>query len=118
MTAKFTDSQGFVRNVEVRVMPSQDGSIEYKLVQVNCLSRHVSNLAHVVVIVPIEDQANNEDEHLDAEEGTSEHIEETEDGQANFTDEEVSENEAMDIDRSKVEDGSKFEEEIEAILGK
>ena len=64
-----------------------------------------------------------EKDRVDEEEGTSENIKETEDGLANPTDEniieEVSENEAKDIDRSKnkkVEDGSKFEEEIEAIV--
>ena len=117
VTAKFKDSQGRARNVEVRVVLSQ-GTI-VKMVQANCLKRHVSNL--VVLIVPIEDQAKNEDEHLDAEDGTSENIEKL-DGRAKSTDEHVveesSENEAKDVDRSsntKVEDGSKFEMEIEAI---
>ena len=103
VTAKFIDRQG-------RVMPSQDGSIEYKLVQTNCF----------VVIVPFKDRANNENEHLDAEDGISENIVKPEDVRVKSTDEqiveEVSENEAMDIDRSNVEDGSKFEEEIEAIV--
>ena len=100
MTAKFTDSQGRVRNIEVRVMPS---SIKCKPVQADCQKRHVSNLE---VIVPNEDQANNENEHLDAEDKTSDIIEEFDDVPAKSTDEqivvEVIENEARElIDRQE-----------------
>ena len=98
-------------------MPS---SIKCKPVQADCQKRHVSNLE---VIVPNEDQANNENEHLDAEDRSRYIIEEFDDVRAKSTNEqiveEVIENEAKEIDRSidkKVEDGPKFEEEIEAIV--
>ena len=52
VTATFPDKHGKVRNVEVKVVPSQDKSKEYKPIKPNYLKRHVSNL---VVIVPVED---------------------------------------------------------------
>ena len=59
VTATYPDKHGKVRNVEVRVVPSQDKARDYKPVKPNHLKRHVSNL---VLIVPAEDQANFEQE--------------------------------------------------------
>ena len=60
VSATFPDRRGCVRNVEVIVVPAQDGSIKYKPVKPNHLKRHVSNL---IVIVPIEDQ--NKEQEVD-----------------------------------------------------
>ena len=49
----FPDEKGIVRNVEVKVVPTQTGSKNYKPVKPNYLQRHVSNL---LVLVPAEDQ--------------------------------------------------------------
>ena len=49
----FPDEKGVVRNVEVKVVPTQTGSKNYKPVKPNYLQRHVSNL---LVLVPAEDQ--------------------------------------------------------------
>ena len=68
VTATFPDKHQNVRNVEVKVVPSQDGSKNYQPVKPNYLKRHVSNL---LVIVPVEDQnetnLENDDKELDAE---------------------------------------------------
>ena len=49
----FPDEQKVVRNVEVKVVPAQTGSSEYKPVKPNYLKWHMSNL---IVLVPAEDQ--------------------------------------------------------------
>ena len=68
VTATFPDKHQNVRNVEVKVVPSQDSSKNYQPVKPNYLKRHVSNL---LVIVPVEDQnetnLENDDKELDAE---------------------------------------------------
>ena len=51
----YPDRFGNVRNVEVIVKPTQDGSIRYKSSVGQRLKRHVNNL---VVLVPVEDQFN------------------------------------------------------------
>ena len=58
VTATFPDKHGNVRNVEVRVAPSQDKSKDYKPTKPNHLKRHVSNL---VVIVPVEADGKEDD---------------------------------------------------------
>ena len=104
-TATFPDRLGLVRNVEVRVVPSQDGSPKYKLVQANYLKRHVSNL---VVIVPFDDY-----EHYDAEEKKNSDGNE---GIAKKSGE--NEVETVDVDPSvnKVDENVNEIEEIEANL--
>ena len=59
-----TDKHGNVRNVEVRVVPSQDKSKDYKPIKPNYLKRHVSNL---VVIVPVEDHDEKEADEKEAD---------------------------------------------------
>ena len=53
VTSTFPDEHGVVRNVEVKVVPRQDGSPVYKPTTANYLKRHVSNL---VILVPKEDK--------------------------------------------------------------
>ena len=53
VTATYPDRFGKVRNLEVKVVPSQEKGKHFKPVKTNYLKRHVSNL---VVIVPVEDQ--------------------------------------------------------------
>ena len=55
VTATFPDRFNKVRNVEVKVVPAQDGSKDYRSVKPNHLKRHVSNL---IVLVPVEEQNN------------------------------------------------------------
>ena len=52
VSAVFPDEHGIVRNVEVTVVPKQDGSLPYKPVKANHLKRHVSNL---ILLVESED---------------------------------------------------------------
>ena len=68
VTATFPDKHGKVRNVEVKVVPSQDKSKEYKPIKPNYLKRHVSNL---VVIVPVEDH---DEKEADGKEDDAEEV--------------------------------------------
>ena len=53
VTATYPDDQGQVRNVEVKVVPSQTGSPSYSPGKPNFLKRHVASL---IVLVPAEEQ--------------------------------------------------------------
>ena len=48
----YPDAKGNVRNVEVKVMPKQDGTSSYKPGQPNYLKRHVN---HLILLVPVDD---------------------------------------------------------------
>ena len=49
----YPDAKGNVRNVEVKVMPKQDGSSSYKPGQPNYLKRHVN---HLILLVPVDEE--------------------------------------------------------------
>ena len=55
VTNTFPDSEGRVRNVEVKSKPKQDGNLPYVPGAFNYLKRHVCNL---ILLVPIEDGIN------------------------------------------------------------
>ena len=52
MTEVFPDSNGIVRNVEIKVAPRFKGGGQYQSQVLYKLKRHVSNL---IVIVPVEE---------------------------------------------------------------
>ena len=58
----YPDKSGTVRNVQVLVKPSQDGTSKYKPSQGYELKRHVSKL---LLLVPAEDQGNDEQDKVD-----------------------------------------------------
>ena len=110
VTATFPDKHENVRNVEVKVVPSQDRSRDYQPVKPNYLKRHVSNL---IVIVPVEDQNENEnnyendDKELDAED--------IHDVIENKSEEDVNENDESNVveDKEINNDRSNNEKEID-----
>ena len=110
VTATFPDKHEKVRNVEVKVVPSQERSRDYQPVKPNYLKRHVSNL---IVIVPVEDQNENEnnfendDKELDAEE-VHDVIENESGGNVNENDE------SNEVEDKEINDGrSNDEKEID-----
>ena len=60
MTETYPDDQNIVRNVEVKVAPRCAGSAAYKPQVLYKLKRHTSKL---IVIVPVEEQGNDEAEN-------------------------------------------------------
>ena len=106
VTATFPDKHENVRNVEVKVVPSQGRSRDYQSVKPNYLKRHVSNL---IVIVPVEDQNENEnnfendDKELDAEE-VHDVIENESGGNVNENDE------SNEVEDKEINDGQSNDE--------
>ena len=106
VTATFPDKHENVRNVEVKVVPSLDKSRDYQPVKPNYLKRHVSNL---IVIVPVEDQNENnyenDDKELDAED--------IHDVIENKSEEDVNENDESNVVEEINNDRSNNEKEID-----
>ena len=92
VTATFPDRFNKVRNVEVKVVPAQDGSKDYRSVKPNHLKRHVSNL---IVLVPVEEQ-NNDDAPKEDDDQVDQSILLEDDAQ------EETEIRSIDIDERKV----------------
>ena len=57
----YPDAKGNMRNVEVKVMPKQDGTSSYKPGQPNYLKRNVN---HLILLVPVdEEELESDDDH-------------------------------------------------------